>query len=703
MKANPMESNSLFVASRERHAGSLAVSFGLMTLLHQQFEKVAFFRPIVDQAEDPDCLFMQAKFELPQSLFEMTGYTLDKVTSLLSQGRKHELYEQLISQYQNLLQQYDFVLVQGMELTRSASNIDFDLNLKLAKHFNAPFVPVLNAKEKSREEIDREIDMEIHSAKDEGISPFAIFANQVQFDNPIKPSSAATPATKDETLLFYLPYLDDLNTPTVKEIQEALDGRLLFDQPVAMTRLVKRPVVAAMTAENYLTRVQEGDLIIVPGDRTDILTVSVMSLHARSLPNISGILLTGGLVPSHIIMALLSGHHGLDIPLISVETDTYPSAMRATSVRAKLYADNEQKNHLTLSLFDQYVHQACLLEKFIQPKTDVTTPMMFEYRLFEKAKQSLKTIVLPEADDERILKACEILLRRQVVRPILLGKAEDITYRCNLLGIRLDGVEIIDPEQSEWREGFINDLYQLRKHKGMTLDLAKDSISHVSYFATMMVQNGYADGMVSGATHTTADTIRPALQIIKTRPDTKLVSSVFFMCFDTRVLVYGDCAVNQNPDAEQLAEIAIRSAETAEHFGIAPKVALLSYSTGESGQGEEVDKVRVATRIAHHKRPDLPLEGPIQYDAAIDAEVAHQKMPSSQIAGQATVFIFPDLNTGNNTYKAVQRASGAVAIGPVLQGLNKPVNDLSRGCSVDDVVNTVAITAIQAQQLESKS
>lgn len=693
-----MKSKSLFIASRERHAGSLAISFGLMTLLHQQFEKVAFFCPVVEASQDPDCLFMQSVFDLPQSIHEMTGFTLDKVISLLSENRKHELYEQLIAQYQELLQQYDFVLVQGMELSRSASTIDFDLNLNLAKHFNAAFVPVLSAKDKTQDDVNKDIEMEIHSASDEGIKPFAVFANQVQF--PIDESSQIN--TVKDSLIFYLPYLPDLNTPTVKETYEALSGRLLLNDQVPLTRLVKRPVVAAMTAENYLGRVQEGDLIIVPGDRTDILTVSVMSLYSRHLPNISGIMLTGGLVPSPIIMALLSGYQGLEIPLISVTTDTYPTAMKAHEVRAQLFADNEQKNHLVLSLFDQYVHKECLLEKFVLPKAEVTTPVMFEYRLFEKAKQSLQTIVLPEASDERILKACEILLQRKVVRPILLGKPEEIAYRCNLLGIKLDGVEIIDHEESEWKAEFIQSFYELRKHKGMTLDLARDSISHVSYFATMMVHLGYADGMVSGATHTTADTVRPALQIIKTKQGTKLVSSVFFMCFDTRVLVYGDCAVNQHPDAEQLAEIAISSADTAMHFGIQPKVAMLSYSTGDSGHGDEVDKVRQAAQLAKQRRPDLTIEGPLQYDAAIDAEVARQKMLSSNVAGQATVFIFPDLNTGNNTYKAVQRASGAIAIGPVLQGLNNPVNDLSRGCTVDDVVNTVAITAIQAQQMQAQ-
>lgn len=689
-----MKSNSLFVASRERHAGSLVVSLGLMALLHQHFEKVAFFRPIAPHTEDPDCQFMQRFFGLNLSVQQMIGVTLAQATELLSQDRKHELYEVLIEQYQTLLKEHDFVLIQGMDLSRQAASIDFDINLQLAKHFNSPFIPVLNARGKSAHVIGQDLEMELHSTKSEHFEPFCIFVNRME-------DQLAAYSHKAFTLpIFYLPEINDLDTPTVKEVAQALQGTPIFgsEQDTGLSRLVRAPLVAAMTVENYLERVKEGDLIIVPGDRTDILTASVMSLLSRNFPNIAGILLTGGLTPQPIIKNLLTGFQNHDIALVSVQTDTYPTAVKTTQVRAQLDANNESKINIALGLFDQWVNRTCLVDHFQSHKRQVMTPLMFEYSLFEKARQNLKTIVLPEAEDDRVLRACEILLHRQVVKPILLGKAEDIEYRCNLLGIQLQGVEIIDPETSPWKTEFIETLYQMRHHKGMTRDLARDSISHINYFATMMVQLGYADGMVSGATHTTADTVRPALQIIKTQPNTSLVSSVFFMCFDAKVLVYGDCAVNQNPNADQLAEIAISSAQTAQQFDITPKVALLSYSTGQSGQGSEVEKVRQASQKAQARAPELLLEGPLQYDAAIDPQVAQQKLPNSSVAGQATVFVFPDLNTGNNTYKAVQRASGAIAIGPVLQGLNKPVNDLSRGCLVDDIVNTVAITAIQAQQ-----
>ena len=385
------------------------------------------------------------------------------------------------------------------------------------------------------------------------------------------------------------------------------------------------------------------------------------------------------------------------IPIISVEPNTFESAEHLHGIRSYLSADNRFKVSTALRLFEDSVDVCELDEKLVKIKTIGMTPKMFEYNLIKKAQQSRKHIVLPEGDDERVLMAVEDLIERDVADLTLLGDPEVILPKAQSLGIDMSKIKIIKPCEDERREKYAEKLVELRKHKGLSFDAALDLMCDVSYFGTMMIHCGDADGMVSGAAHTTQHTIRPALQIIKTVPDASIVSSVFFMCLEDRVVIYGDCAVNPNPNAEQLAEIAIQSAKTSIAFGIEPRVAMLSYSSGSSGKGEEVEKVRKATEIVKEKWPDLLIEGPIQYDAAVDKGVGLKKMPDSKVAGQATVLIFPDLNTGNNTYKAVQRETKALAVGPLLQGLNKPVNDLSRGCLVADIVNTVAMTAVQSE------
>ena len=352
-----------------------------------------------------------------------------------------------------------------------------------------------------------------------------------------------------------------------------------------------------------------------------------------------------------------------------------------------------------LELFNKNIDTNKLIDRINSCVNQVITPIMFEYILFTRAKQNRKHIVLPEGNDDRVLKAASKLIKKNVVSITILGDSDSIKKRTTELNINLDGVKIINPQESELLPDYAQEYYNLRKHKGITIEDATKTLHDVSYFGTMMVHKGDADGMVSGAAHTTQHTIRPAFEFIKTKPGISIVSSSFFMCLKDRVLVYGDCAVNPNPTPEQLADIAISSAQTAAMFGIEPRIAMLSYSTGTSGKGPEVEKVSEATEIIKERKPNLKAEGPIQYDAAVDTFVAQTKMPNSEVAGKATIFIFPDLNTGNITYKAVQRSANALAIGPVLQGLNKPVNDLSRGCLVADIVNTVVITAIQAQEV----
>jgi phosphate acetyltransferase len=501
--------------------------------------------------------------------------------------------------------------------------------------------------------------------------------------------------------IFLIPENPELDKPSIGDISDSLNCINVLNRAEGMDRIVKQFKIAAMTMEHFLDHVEDGDLIIVPGDRDDIILASVSTLFSSNYPNLAGILLSGGFIPGPNTMRLLTDRDRI-VPILSVTTDTYDTITNAAAVPAIISPGDERKIALALGLFETHVDGERLkqLARLSKPPETVT-PVMFEYGLFKRARADRKHIVLPEATDERILRATEILLRRNVVDITLLGSPEKISTRAASLGLDLNGASFIDPSNSPLAEEFAQTFYELRKHKNMTLDGARDAMSSPSsYFGTMMVYLGKADGMVSGAIHTTANTIRPGLQIIKTLPGISVVSSVFFMCLDTRVLVYGDCAVNPDPNSAQLAEIAISSADTARTFGIDPKVAMLSYSSGASGTGAEVEKVREATRIAKEKRPDLLIEGPIQYDAAIEPSVAKTKMPDSPVAGHATVFIFPDLNTGNNTYKAVQRSSGAVAIGPILQGLKKPVNDLSRGCLVADIINTVAITAIQAQTIQ---
>ncbi|MHC4255679.1 MAG: phosphate acetyltransferase, partial [Planctomycetota bacterium] len=400
---------------------------------------------------------------------------------------------------------------------------------------------------------------------------------------------------------------------------------------------------------------------------------------------------------------LIEGLHTAPVPVFMVGTDTFTTAANASKVLAIIAPESKRKIAAALGVVEAHVDITELEKRISGTPSKVITPLMFEYELISRAKKEKQHIVLPEGLDERILRATEILLLRGVADITLLGDPEEINHKINTLGLSLNGVDIINPADSDLREKFAATYFELRKQKGISEQMAYDAMADVSYFGTMMVHHGKVGGMVSGAVHTTQHTIRPAFEIIKTKPGCSIVSSAFLMCLADRVLVYGDCAVNPRPTAAQLADIAISSAETAQMFGIEPRVAMLSYSTGESGKGEDVEKVREAAQIAKQMRPDLKLEGPIQYDAAIDEAVAKTKMPGSNVAGHATVFIFPDLNTGNNTYKAVQRSAGAVAVGPVLQGLNKPVNDLSRGCTIPDIVNTVAITAIQAQEQSGDS
>ncbi|MDN5824178.1 MAG: phosphate acetyltransferase, partial [Micrococcaceae bacterium] len=409
----------------------------------------------------------------------------------------------------------------------------------------------------------------------------------------------------------------------------------------------------------------------------------------------AGLLLTGPRPIEDSVLPLLAA---APFPVFTVEEDTYSTAHRVWEVSGALTAGQPRKTAAALGAWYRDVDEDELLARLSLPAPETMTPLRFLHQLVERARSERQRIVLPEGEDLRILRAAEIISRRGICDLVILGNTHEVRELAAAHGIDLDGIPITDPARSDLLEGFAAEYARLRAHRGVTVESARERLLDRSYFATMMVHLGQVDGMVSGAAHTTANTIRPSLEFIKTRPGVDIVSSVFLMLMEDRVLVYGDCAVNPDPDANQLADIAVASARTARQFGVDPRVAMLSYSTGASGTGGSVDEVRAATDLVRQRDPGLAVDGPIQYDAAVDASIGASKLPGSSVAGQATVFIFPNLNTGNNTYKAVQQSAGAVAVGPVLQGLNQPVNDLSRGCTVDDIVNTVAITAIQAQE-----
>ncbi len=699
-------SENLFVTATEARSGKSAITLGLMELLMRNVERVGFFRPLIniDPATntmiDHDIDLMSSHFKLEPAYREMYAYTTQEANDLITLGKEEELIEGIVTRYKALEKKHDFVLCEGTDFVGSTSAFELDINAEVANNMGCPVLLVARAHEKTVDETVRSIEMSLESLSDKGCSVVATIVNRTNAENEeqIIERLKGTVLGSDQ-LVYAIPNEKYLGNPTVGEIAHILHAKVLYGAE-HLGRHVHSFTVAAMQLRNFLKRIRHGTLIITPGDRADVIVASLASVSSMSMPTISGIMLTGGLKPEEPVRKLIEGFANM-VPILSVADDTFPSARLVDNVHAIIAPENKRKITRALEVFEKNVDVDELGEKIIQTQVSIVTPKMFEYGLLQKAGANKQHIVLPEGEEERVLRAAETLLRRDVVDLTLLGSQEQIRKTITRLGLQLEELNIIDVQKHDAFDDYVQTYYELRKHKGITMEMARDTMSASGFFGTMMVHKGHADGMVSGAVHTTADTVRPAFQIIRTKPGFSIVSSVLFMCLRDRVLVYGDCAVNPDPDARQLAEIALSSARTARTFGVEPRVAMLSYSTGESGKGHDVDKVREATKIAKEMSkksdPGLKLEGPIQYDAAVDPEVARIKMPDSEVAGRATVFIFPDLNTGNNTYKAVQRSSKAVVVGPVLQGLNKPVNDLSRGCRVASIVNTVAITAIQAQ------
>ncbi|AXT59144.1 phosphate acetyltransferase [Aquimarina sp. AD10] len=696
-------SKAVFIATIEPNSGKSIVVLGMMRMLLGKIAKVGYFRPIIDdpaQGEvDNHINTVISHFELDINFKNAFAFTRSEVLQKYNQGKSGEIIDGIIRKYKNLEEKFDFILVEGTDFSDEGSIIEFDINVVIAKNLGIPAVIVASGADKKNDELLGNLKLAFDTFHGKDVEVLALVANKVTPGCELELKADFKEHFGENVDSIVIPKIDMLSNPTIKEIVHKLDGNVLFGKEF-LNNQAGSFGVGAMQLRNYLTHLKDNSLVITPGDRADIILGVLQANISDNYPKISGIILTGGIIPEKSILKLIEGV-SISFPIISVPSGTFSITNQIGSIKSKIYLDNVQKIDTSISTFERYVNEDRLSDKLITFTSEGLTPKMFQYNLLKRALQHKKHIVLPEGSDERILRAVSRLLASEVVKITLIGDERKIKNKATKLDISIDfeKVAIINPTTSVHYDDYVQTFYELRKHKNVNLDMAKDMMADVSYFGTMMIYKGHADGMVSGAVHTTQHTIRPALQFIKTKPGVKVVSSVFFMCLEDRVSVFGDCAINPNPNALELAEIAISSAQSAAAFGIEPKVAMLSYSSGTSGKGEDVEIVRSATEIVKEKHPDLKIEGPIQYDAAVDMRVGQSKLPDSDVAGQASVLIFPDLNTGNNTYKAVQRETGALAIGPMLQGLNKPVNDLSRGCTVDDVYNTVIITAIQAQGL----
>ena len=685
-----MAASAIYVAAPEPETGKSTIALGLLHRLTATVAKVGVFRPITRLGEDRD-------------------YILELLLEHTTAGLPYEqcvgvTYQQLhvdsdaaiaiiVDSYHAMAENCDVVVVVGSDYTDVTRPAELSVNARIAVNLGAPVLLTVSGKDRTPEEVASVVEVCLPELIAQHAHTAAVVANRCE---PAELAAVAQALRPFAQRSYVLPEDPLLSAPTVAELEKAVNGTPVSGEASLREREVMAMMVAGMTADHVLERLRDGMAVITPGDRSDVV-LAVASAHAaEGFPSLSCIVLNGGFELHPSIAALVSGLR-LRLPIVATALGTYETASAAASARGRVTATSQHKIDTALDLMDRHVDITDLLAQLAIPIPTVTTPAMFIHRLTLQARSDRKRIVLPEGDDDRILKAAGRVLKRGVADLTILGDEARIRLRSAELGVDLDNAKVIDPLTSESRDRFADQYAELRKAKGISVEQAREIMRDATYFGTMLVHDGVVDGMVSGAAHTTAHTVRPAFEIIRTVPDVSTVSSIFLMCLPDRVLAYGDCAIIPNPTREQLADIAISSARTAARFGIEPRVAMLSYSTGDSGAGADVDKVRAATELVRQRAPQLLVEGPIQYDAAIEPSVAATKLRDSPVAGRATVLIFPDLNTGNNTYKAVQRSAGAIAIGPVLQGLRKPVNDLSRGALVEDIVNTIAITAIQAQ------
>lgn len=698
---------SIYITSAEGHSGKSTIALGALDALMRVSPRVGVFRPIARSVTTRDEILelMLAHDGVHLDYEDCIGVTYDAV-----RADPESALATIVARFKAVEAQCDAVVVVGSDYTDVASPAELGFNARIAANLAAPVLLVLSGRDQQRQAeqlgtttaraasaVGQIASLAVSELVAERAELFAVAVNRADPDQlDIIVGAVREMLLDNRTPVWAIPEDRALVAPSIRGILAAVDGSLLKGDDDRLNREALTIVVAGMSMVNVLPRLTEEAVVVIPADRTEVLLAVLLADTSGTFPRIAGIILNGPFPLPEPIVQLLDGFAS-SVPIITTDLGTYDTAVQVMGARSRISADSRSRYDRALGLFQAHVDIAELTEQLGLAEAHVVTPLMFQYALMERARADRRRIVLPEGGDDRILQAAATLLAREVADLTILGDEALVRARAIELGIDITAAQVISPTDPELVEQFAAEYARLRAHKGITLAQAADTVTDVSYFGTMMVHLGLADGMVSGAAHTTAHTIRPSFEIIRTKPGVNVVSSVFLMSLADRVLVYGDCAVIPDPTSAQLADIAISSAETARQFGIDPRVAMLSYSTGESGSGTDVDKVRAATSLVRERAPELPVEGPIQYDAAADAAVAKAKLPDSAVAGKATVFVFPDLNTGNNTYKAVQRSAGAVAIGPVLQGLNKPINDLSRGALVDDIVNTVAITAIQAQ------
>ncbi|MBN7769240.1 phosphate acetyltransferase [Marinobacter daepoensis] len=709
---------SLFLAPTSLDSGLTSVCLGLLRALEREGVSVGFYKPfsqsvhrgeaLHNDGKDSSVAFVRARSHLQPP----DPIPLKKAQQLLNHGKADLLMENIVGEYQKVANEVDVVIIEGLVPDRTEAYIA-RLNVEVARNLGSEVILVSTPKSCTPGELDEELDFSARLfAAPSDPDVIAVILNKVGEPQKsglalnLPPASDATDidyqsscrvfSTGRFQLLAQIPWQPQLLAPRVSDVARELGVPVLHEGQME-TRRVQRVSVCARTIRNMTDTLKPGTLMVTPGDREDIVVATAVAA-LNGVP-LAGLMLTGGLMPDDRVIELCRRALDTGLPVLSSETNTYESAHMLANLSAAIPIDDPERIEEAMESVARRINTQWLQEHLKVQRQSRLAPPAFRYQLSERARAAAKRIVLPEGCEPRTIQAAIICHQRRLAHCVLIGDPHEIRSVATSQGVELpDDLEIIHPPSV--RDRFIAPMVELRKHKGLTPEMAEAMLEDNVVLGTMMVAMDEADGLVSGAIHTTANTVRPALQLIKTHDNAKVVSSVFFMLLPQQVLVYGDCAINPDPNAEELADIAIQSAESAEAFGIEPVVAMISYSTGESGSGEDVDKVREATRIARERRPDLLIDGPLQYDAAAIESVAKSKAPNSRVAGKATVFVFPDLNTGNTTYKAVQRSANVVSVGPMLQGLRKPVNDLSRGALVEDIVFTIALTAVQAKQVE---